>query len=163
MICKQCGKETKNPKFCNNSCAASYNNKGVNRHKKREDKYCLNCKAKIPYKNIYCNAKCQKEYTRKLKIEKWLKGELKGYHKGNQLKNFVKDWLKESRGEKCEKCGWSEINPYTSKIPIEVEHIDGHWENDRPENLQLLCPNCHSLTKTFRGLNKGNGRPNRYQ
>jgi len=30
--CLQCGKFTKNPKFCNQSCAASYNNQGKRRH-----------------------------------------------------------------------------------------------------------------------------------
>jgi predicted HNH restriction endonuclease len=39
-----------------------------------------------------------------------------------------------------------------------VEHIDGNYENDREKNLTLLCPNCHSLTPTFRALNRGNGR-----
>jgi hypothetical protein len=44
---------------------------------------------------------------------------------------------------------------------VEVEHIDGNWRNNLPENLTLLCPNCHALTPTFRGLNRGHGRPGR--
>jgi hypothetical protein len=46
-------------------------------------------------------------------------------------------------------------------VPIEVEHIDGDWRNSRVENLTLLCPNCHSLTATYRGLNRGRGRAKR--
>lgn len=33
--------------------------------------------------------------------------------------------------------------------------------NNKEENLLLLCPNCHSLTSTYKGANKGNGRPGR--
>lgn len=59
---------------------------------------------------------------------------------------------------KCEKCGWGEVNPYTGKIPLQVHHIDGDCTNNSEENLQLLCPNCHSLTETYGGLNKGNSK-----
>jgi hypothetical protein len=45
---------------------------------------------------------------------------------------------------------------------VEVEHIDGDWQNNNPENLILLCPNCHSLTPTYRGLNRGRGRARRF-
>ena len=55
-------------------------------------------------------------------------------------------------GERCLKCGWSRRHPKTGKVPIEVEHIDGNWQNSRLTNLTLLCPNCHALTPTFRAL-----------
>jgi predicted HNH restriction endonuclease len=50
------------------------------------------------------------------------------------------------------------MNPYSKKIPLEVEHIDGNYMNSKEENLTLLCPNCHSLTSTAKGANRGNGR-----
>src|SRR5579862_6565739 len=52
-------------------------------------------------------------------------------------------------------------NPTTGRVPIEVEHIDGDWQNNHLSNLTLLCPNCHALTPTFRGLNRGRGRAHR--
>lgn len=55
------------------------------------------------------------------------------------------------RGRKCECCGleeWME-NP----IPLEVHHKDGDELNSTLENLQLLCPNCHSMTDTYKGKN----------
>ena len=46
---------------------------------------------------------------------------------------------------KCELCGWNKVNPHTGKIPLEIHHKDGNWQNNKEDNLQVLCPNCHSL------------------
>ena len=35
-------------------------------------------------------------------------------------------------------------------LTLEVEHKDGNHDNNKEENLQLLCPNCHSITATYR-------------
>lgn len=74
---------------------------------------------------------------------------------------FLRKYLVRRIGERCGKCGWAERHSITKRVPVEIEHIDGDWQNNRPENLELLCPNCHSLTPTFRGLNKRRGRPHR--
>ena len=51
----------------------------------------------------------------------------------------------------CENCGLSTWlgNP----IPLELHHIDGDKTNNTLENFQLLCPNCHALTDSYRGKN----------
>jgi len=59
----------------------------------------------------------------------------------------------------CVMCGWAERNPVTGKIPLHIDHIDGDWRNNRPENLRVLCPNHHALTANYGALNRGNGRP----
>jgi hypothetical protein len=61
----------------------------------------------------------------------------------------------------CCKCGWHKINKTSGKIPLEINHIDGDSTNNVESNLELICPNCHSLTSTYRGLNKGHGRKER--
>jgi hypothetical protein len=43
----------------------------------------------------------------------------------------------------------------------ELEHKDGNSENNDPENLEWICPNCHSQTDTYKGKNFGNGRHKR--
>lgn len=40
------------------------------------------------------------------------------------------------------------------QIPLELDHIDGNNQNNKLNNLRLLCPNCHALTTTYRGKNK---------
>lgn len=38
-------------------------------------------------------------------------------------------------------------------IALEIDHIDGDNQNNARENLEAVCPNCHSLTPTWRGRN----------
>ena len=52
------------------------------------------------------------------------------------------------RGYKCEGCGVSDWLGH--ELLIEVHHIDGNNKNNQIDNLQLLCPNCHSITPNFR-------------
>ncbi|MBV7698904.1 HNH endonuclease signature motif containing protein [Streptomyces sp. TRM70350] len=55
--------------------------------------------------------------------------------------------------DRCALCG---IEPVWlgEPLPLEVDHIDGDWRNNRIENLRLLCPNCHSTTDSYRGRGK---------
>jgi hypothetical protein len=54
---------------------------------------------------------------------------------------------------KCESCGFTEW--LSNVIPLELHHVNGDKHDNRFENLQLLCPNCHALTDNYRGKNIG--------
>lgn len=131
MFCKQCNVEVtgsdKRVKFCSLSCSASFGNKN-----KYED-YIIKWKAGLVSGG---------------------KGDAMGH---GTVSNYVRRYLFEKHDSKCTICGWSEINPYTNTIPLEVEHIDGNPMNHSEINLTLLCPNCHSLTSGH-SSSKGNGR-----
>jgi hypothetical protein len=53
----------------------------------------------------------------------------------------------------CELCGWAE-KALDGRIPVELDHINGDRDDNRLDNLRILCPNCHSLQPTHRGKNK---------
>ncbi|MGW7424851.1 HNH endonuclease signature motif containing protein [Streptomyces sp. NPDC054813] len=59
--------------------------------------------------------------------------------------------------ERCALCGIAAVW-LGEPLPLEVDHIDGDWRNNRVENLRLLCPNCHSTTDNYRGRGKGRVR-----
>jgi hypothetical protein len=63
-------------------------------------------------------------------------------------KRLFDSGLKEKR---CESCGLSEWQG--KPIPLELHHANGDTNDNRIENLQILCPNCHALTENYRGLN----------
>ena len=124
---------------------------------------CINCgsirtKGKCTL-GKYCSNSCQQIYQDKVRITKWLNGEIPGWTgKTRQLKYFVRKWLHSVRGTGCEICGWDEHHPEDGSVMTEVDHIDGDAENCSPDNLKILCPNCHSLTSTFRVRNKNSKR-----
>lgn len=79
------------------------------------------------------------------------------WNKHQQLKNIenysrphnMKKHLIIERDHACENCKLTEW--LGQPITLELEHSDGNKYNNDRSNLKLLCPNCHSQTKTWRG------------
>ena len=198
--CKNCGKEIlgkgrSRKKFCNRSCAASFNNTGrkhteeeklkishslqernpnfngiykeVEPNQKRnyelfekgKEYFCLNCGKKIenPYgskTNKFCSIECRKEFVQKEYIERWKNGEKSGLKGKYALSERIRQYLFEKYNNSCQICGWNKVNEHTGNVPLQIHHIDGDCTNNKEENLQLLCPNCHALTENFGSRNK---------
>lgn len=122
---------------------------------------CLNCGKEILKTRKYCDNKCQADYQHKLWVERWKNGEETGLKGKYQVSDHIRRYLKDKFNNQCSRCGWGKVNPYTGLVPLEIEHIDGNYLNNNEDNLDLICPNCHSLTATYKGANKGNGRKDR--
>lgn len=73
------------------------------------------------------------------------------YQTSKLKKRLIEEGLKE---QKCECCGNTEWNG--KPIPLQIHHINGDHFDNRIENLQVLCPNCHSQTDNFGSKNKTN-------
>ncbi|URM91254.1 HNH endonuclease [Streptomyces sp. MRC013] len=56
--------------------------------------------------------------------------------------------------ERCVLCGTGPVWR-GSPLPLEVDHVDGDWRDNRIDNLRYLCPNCHATTDGYRGRAKG--------
>jgi len=78
----------------------------------------------------------------------WAKGEsLKDYQEYSRPTHLKPKLIKE-KGHKCEMCL---LETWLDKpITLEIHHLDGSRVNNAFENLQLLCPNCHSQTDSWR-------------
>jgi predicted restriction endonuclease len=122
--------------------------------------YCLNCGQELGGHKKYCNTHCQMEFQYQQYIDRWKNGLESGLRGEYQISLHIRRYLFEKYNSKCAMCGWGEMNVWTRCIPLEVHHIDGDYTNNIESNLTLLCPNCHSLTETYKALNK-NGRVER--
>jgi len=159
--CNECGCslgwDKRRNKFCSSSCSATHSNQRrlITYRKHDKKKTCLFCKNEYNTKHKdskWCSNNCHHDWMREEKIKN-----------GTASHIAVKTFLIKKHGASCMECGWDRINEHTGKVPIELEHIDGNSHNNTLENVKLLCPNCHSLTPTYKALNKGNGRYKRRQ
>ena len=158
MVCLECKSETKNPKFCSKSCAAKYNNKSGKYNRRTFEGSCKMCNVPISSSRTYCKNCYSNNARNTSKIPKWLNGEWGG---GTDygLSQIIRKYLLEQNNYSCSKCGFNKNHPDDGKTILEINHIDGDGTNHSPENLEVLCPNCHALTPTYRARNYGNGRP----
>lgn len=127
---------------------------------KKDMHYCLSCGQALDGNRKYCDTHCQMEFQYKQYIERWKNGLEDGLRGEYQVSLHIRRYLFDKYNNRCAMCGWGEMNIWTGCIPLEIHHIDGDYTNNVESNLTLLCPNCHSLTETYKALNK-NGRVDR--
>jgi predicted nucleic acid-binding Zn ribbon protein len=151
-LCLSCNKaipyskKTEN-KFCSKKCADVFN-----AAKRVKIKKCLVCDNQLKKgASKYCSLTCQKTYHFNQRLSDWINGDTT-----TKSRNFFRRYLTETYGYKCSCCNISEWKG--KSIVLEIDHIDGNSENNRPENLRFICPNCHSQTDTYKGKNVGKGR-----
>lgn len=139
--------------FCSKNC----NNEEYKRLNKKvfSNQTCL-CGKTISRYAERCSP-CFKEWEKQIRIDAWLKGKWNGGSE-THLSKTIRLYLLEQSKYSCSSCGFNTMHPLDNKTVLEIDHIDGDGSNHKPNNLQVLCPNCHSLTPTYRNRNSGNGR-----
>lgn len=131
-------------KYCSRKCAAIVNNAHFPKRKKQ----------------------AKERTVRKTGVQKWLDGEWDGNTKYG-LSQPIRRYLLAQAEYTCQDgrsgCnGWGGYNERSGKSCLTVDHLNGDSTDHRPENLRIMCPNCHSMTPTYGALNKGKGRKYRY-
>jgi predicted nucleic acid-binding Zn ribbon protein len=143
--------------FCSKSCSATNLNAkrirdGIIYYGKKR-KRCTVCNKPISPKDTtltMCRAcgKTERLLKRIAEIEKIMISSKKYKLTGYQIKSY----LIYKRGHKCEKCHNTTWN--NDPIPLNGHHIDGNYLHNHPDNLKLICPNCHAQTSNYCSKNK---------
>lgn len=86
-------------------------------------------------------------------LEKILNGEIEIFYGASLRYNIINSNIFEYKCSKCNLNNW-----LGEKILLEIDHLDGNHWNNKKENLRFLCPNCHSITKNYKGKNIKKGK-----
>lgn len=125
--------------YCSNRC--------YNKHKSEKHSIKINCancgkeihKPKAELKqsktgNLYCSRSCSAANNNRL-FKKWENHP--SYKNGkSQYRNYK---LNSIENKICKRCGFDNI------LALEVHHIDRNRKNNKLENLEILCCNCHRI------------------
>jgi len=124
--------------FCSRKCESEYK-------KKKEKRECFKCGKKFERtfselkksksgKN-FCSQSCAISVTNKTAKAGSNHPNWKGG--GNDYRSIAKKNLDMT---KCKRCNWNEVPQI-----LQVHHIDRNRKNSDINNLEVLCPNCHTV------------------
>lgn len=91
----------------------------------------------------------KREKQSEFSLDDILKGKYPHYPTRRVKERLIKEGIKKLICECCYRDTWNDL-----PIPLELNHIDGNRNNHKLDNLELICPNCHAQTTTYRGKNK---------
>jgi len=159
LTCEKCNNDHDGTygsgRFCSSHCARSSSTKD-----KREE---INKKVSDKLKGKPTGRTLSDEDITRLQTAKGIRPPRKEYILSLDFNSLKYEMLRErllyEQDYKCHDCYIDEWKGHF--ISLELEHIDGNRDNNDRSNLKMICPNCHSITPTWRGRNKQSNK-NRY-
>lgn len=149
--CLNCGKQTKNPKFCSRSCSASVSNKLS--PKRKIKRTCSKCDSVV---RNYRSTLCQKhwdEYSewdknnRRSKTIQELIEKRSNLHRSSayaDIRNFARFDHKDLLLKPCNNCGYDKHVELCHIKPISEFSLEATINDvNAASNVIQLCPNCH--------------------
>lgn len=133
-------------KCCSHSCSAQLSNRrrAYQAPQTKPRNPCVVCNTLTIYEK-FCSLSCKRDHETTMFLE------------GKVIcRKTLKHHMLKTQPSECEICKLAEWRGDT--LPLELDHIDGDAGNNMPSNLRIICPNCHSITPTWKGYNKGKGR-----
>lgn len=163
MDCVNCGKKLVNvqKKYCSSKCAGIVNGRLYPKRSTTKVLICPYCKKEFKMwggNTKYCSQECHNNNIHKIRIEKFIKGELSDYQCRSSA--VIRPYIAKHQGNKCAICDIDAVWN-NKKLNFVMDHIDGNHNNNLPSNLRLVCPNCDSQLPTYKSKNSGNGRAKR--
>lgn len=129
-------------RFCNRKCSNGFSTKA--KRKEINEKVSGRMSGKKPSSKDYDNLLVSRARITEEYYEKLLKLDFK-----DVPRNAIRIVVLLEQDFSCHHCTLKEW--YGEPIVLELDHEDGNKNNNSRENLRALCPNCHSLTPTWRG------------
>ena len=143
---EKCNKEIEDSKkFCSRSCAASHNNKKRKHSEETKNKI----KDSLSKRKKTIRAKAASDAWVALSNNALMNEDFNNLSFSRMRKRVILE-----QNNKCGRCTLSKW--LGEELVLELDHKDGNNRNNTRNNLIALCPNCHSLTPTWRGKNKSN-------
>ena len=150
MKCKKCGKEHDGSfgsgDFCSRACA---NSRIFSEESKKKKSDALKGK---PSNNTPLSKESRDRMSQRIKdlrLKKYQETTFEDLGIENKRRRVF-----EEQDFRCNRCKLKEWQG--QPLPLELDHKDGDSTNNARDNLEGLCPNCHAITPTWRGRNKGN-------
>jgi hypothetical protein len=132
--------------ICKNSISSHDALQKCNLHRGTFTKYAklLNCY----YPNVGGKGIKRNVMRSRFSLEKWNNNESIILSRCSIKTSIIKYGLLPLCCNKCKLDSWNGL-----LIPLELNHINGEGYDNRKENIEFLCPNCHAQTDTYRGKN----------